>query len=160
MEKNRNYSTRGFYTRKAIKETFAKCYTHTEFSQITVNEICVKVPISRNTFYMYFENLHAVLDEIEDDLIDGFLKIYEEFVETDFSTYKRGDVLPVFYDTLFYIKLNMVYFRALIGIHPDTCFLERWKKIIRDSFRERWEKDKIKYRNQELMLSMIASSAV
>jgi AcrR family transcriptional regulator len=151
---------RGLYTRQAIKESFAKCYTKTEFSKITVNEICKRIPVSRNTFYMYFEDINAVLDEIEDDLINGFLTIYDEFIDTNFSDYQLGDSLPIFDDTLFYIKLNMLYFRALIGKSPDYCFVERWKKIIRDSFRERWEKDNIKYKNQELVLEMTASSAL
>lgn len=160
MSKINKVPQRGFYIRQAIKDTLVEFNVHTDISKITISEICKNVPIARTTFYYYYQDLHEVLDEIEDDLIAGFYTVYKEYLITDFSQYKPGDNLPILEDTLFYIKLNMKYFKALLGPHPDYGFIERWKKIIRDAFKEKWVKEGIEYKNMDLVLHMLASSAV
>ena len=91
---------KGFYTREAIKREYAELCCKLKTHHVPVKELCSSIPISRNTFYMYFADIASVADEIEEDLINGFLTIYDEFSDTDFSSYQRGEVLPICLDTL------------------------------------------------------------
>lgn len=151
---------KGFYTREAIKREYAELCCKLKTHHVPVKELCSSIPISRNTFYMYFADIASVADEIEEELINGFLTIYDEFSDTDFSSYQRGEVLPICLDTLLFIKMNSVYFRAFAGKIPDYCFIENWKKIIIDSFKDRWEKQNVHYENEDFVLETTAMSVI
>jgi AcrR family transcriptional regulator len=52
------------FTKKAIVDTFVELLNEKPFSQITVKEITERCEINHNTFYYYFEDIYAVIDEI------------------------------------------------------------------------------------------------
>lgn len=46
-------------TREAIQNEFLKEYSDKEFSRITVKELCAMTPVTRTTFYSYYQNTAA-----------------------------------------------------------------------------------------------------
>lgn len=116
--------------------------------------------MARTTFYNYYQNTIEIRSEIENEIINGFLLIYKEFSDTDFSKFKIGETVPILEETLFYIKSNFKIFKAFLGKYPNYVFISKWKKIIKDSFRKIWSKEKIEFSNVELMLEMTASAII
>lgn len=53
--------------RETIKESFWKLYRDRPFEKISVKEVCEGANINKTTFYYHFQDLRAVLDEIEED---------------------------------------------------------------------------------------------
>lgn len=53
--------------RETIKESFWRLYRDRPFEKISVKEVCEGVNINKTTFYYHFQDLRAVLDEIEED---------------------------------------------------------------------------------------------
>jgi len=65
----RKTDRRTLYTCKVIKEAVLELLSEKDFYQITVTDICKKAEISRGTFYLHFENISQVVDELIDDVL-------------------------------------------------------------------------------------------
>ena len=60
------------FTRKAIKEAFLKLLNQRPLSQITVKDIVEDCGINRNSFYYHFEDLPALVEELETPTLEGY----------------------------------------------------------------------------------------
>lgn len=52
------------FTKKAIFDAFIKLITERPFDKITVKDIVTECGVNRNTFYYYFEDIYALVDEL------------------------------------------------------------------------------------------------
>lgn len=62
----------------AIKHAFWDLLFHEEFSSITIQQIITKANVNRATLYKYYANKFALLDSVEDDLINEFEQTTEK----------------------------------------------------------------------------------
>lgn len=82
MEKNeRAVDRRVIKTKRAIRSAFAQLLSEKDINDITVSDIAAAADINRKTFYNYYAGIHAVLDEIENDVVRRF---DEALTEVDF----------------------------------------------------------------------------
>lgn len=56
-------------TKRAIHMAFAGLLSEKEINDITVRDIPDRADINRKTFYNYYSGVHAVLDEIENEVV-------------------------------------------------------------------------------------------
>ncbi len=56
-------------TKRAIHRAFASLLSEKEINDITVRDIADLADINRKTFYNYYAGVHAVLDELENEVI-------------------------------------------------------------------------------------------
>ena len=68
-EKTRKQDCRTRYTRQTIKETFLELLKQKNFTKITVTEICKISEINRGTFYLHYYDIHDVLEDILNDIV-------------------------------------------------------------------------------------------
>ncbi len=61
-------------TERAIREAFAALLRKKELSRITVNEICDKAQISRNTFYSHYADKYLLIEQMTADFIQELMK--------------------------------------------------------------------------------------
>ena len=61
--------------KEAIKSRFMKEYAGKCFSDITVKGLCAATPVARTTFYSHYSNTDDVRCEVEDELIEGLIRI-------------------------------------------------------------------------------------
>ncbi len=149
-------------TRELIRKVFAQSYLKGGLRGITVKQICMQTPIARTTFYFYYDDLYAVLDEIIEYMIDGIYQINESFRYFDFSDYRKGKKEKAklhLKETLDFIQSNHLYFLALVN-NSENTFIFRWKQIIKRHFREKYQEEHIHTNNLELVLEMIASELI
>ena len=52
------------FTKKAIMDAFIELIFERAFDKITVKDIVTRCGVNRNTFYYYFEDIYALVDEI------------------------------------------------------------------------------------------------
>ena len=82
------------FTKKAIMETFLYLVEKKPLEKITVRDLVDECGVNRNTFYYYFQDIYAVLEEYCDISIDslskektpeallcGLLRMSEEFTK-------------------------------------------------------------------------------
>lgn len=65
-------------TKKAIRNAFARLLTEKDVNDITVSDVALYADINRKTFYNYYAGIYEVIDEIENDVINGAEEIMGE----------------------------------------------------------------------------------
>ncbi|MDD6994780.1 MAG: hypothetical protein SPH68_07090 [Candidatus Borkfalkiaceae bacterium] len=63
-------------TKRNIKETFIKLLNAKAFEKISVTELCEKGCVGRITFYTYYDDKYALVDEMMDDYMQEALDNY------------------------------------------------------------------------------------
>lgn len=74
------------YTRQALKSALLKLLEDKPINKITVKEVCQAAELNRATFYLHFPDCYALLEQIENDLIEDYvasLKYLRSFDVTD-----------------------------------------------------------------------------
>ncbi|MQS76076.1 TetR/AcrR family transcriptional regulator [Companilactobacillus halodurans] len=69
MKNKRKTDRRTVYTINAIKKAFLKLIEQNSYSQINVTSLCREAEITRSTFYLHFDNLTDVLNEVLDEAL-------------------------------------------------------------------------------------------
>lgn len=143
-------------TKSAIKRQLMREYVKKDFSFITVKEICMKTPVARTTFYSYYNNLSEVLEEIEDDIISGLMKITDEI-----SCGKLPDMDFIIYMDAIedYIIKNKNYIKAFLVTQPNYHFIRKWKDAIKLNFSKRYP-SKVNAKNYDAISEIISSSLI
>ena len=76
-------------TKRAIYNAFVELLSEKEINHITITDISKKADINRKTFYNYYSDIYEVMEEIENMMVDTFIKRLDtiEFTNmTDFLT--------------------------------------------------------------------------
>ena len=62
--KTRKTDRRTLYTRNVIKDALLEALNEKNFEQITVTDVCRRAEITRATYYLHYQSLTEVLDEL------------------------------------------------------------------------------------------------
>ena len=100
----RKIDRRTLYTLSVIKDAFLELLKNTSFSKINVTAVCKQADITRATFYLHYQDIYAVLDEV----LDEALQISESTgtVEQMISMIQQAGQEP---DTETYLKENYAF---------------------------------------------------
>lgn len=60
------------YTQKLLKESLLKLLKKKPINKITVKEVCELAELNRATFYTHYSDCFALLESIEDELVEAF----------------------------------------------------------------------------------------
>lgn len=113
------------WIRKAFTELIAE---KKDIEKITVSELAERADISKTTFYYHYEDIYAVAEEFENELIDSLTESLAEFGKesspeaADFRLYARGIIS--------FLKENEESYRIVMGASSPRLFAEKFKKII------------------------------
>ena len=62
------------YTQMVLKQSFLELLKEKPVSRITVKEVCALAQLNRATFYAHYSDCFALMESIENELIDAFEK--------------------------------------------------------------------------------------
>ena len=65
------------YTQRVLKESFLTLLREKPVNRITVKEVCELAELNRATFYTHYSDCFALLESIEQELIDAFRQSLE-----------------------------------------------------------------------------------
>ena len=65
-------------TKKNIRQAFLRLLAEKNISQITIKELSDLADINRKTFYMYYSNIEEILFELEDELVQKLVLVFEK----------------------------------------------------------------------------------
>ena len=72
-------------TRKAIRDAFCAMIMEMDYQDITIKELTRRAMINRNTFYLHYESMDALLRELQEEIAG-------EFIEKQVSYTKMADI--------------------------------------------------------------------
>lgn len=111
-------------TKNRIQQGLLKCMAEKPFREIYSRDVIAKAEISSRTFYHYYSNKNEVLDDTEDELIQGLKKAMEadrkdirklDHLATNEEIIERFET--AFRETVDYWILNRTTFLTLSLIH-------------------------------------------
>ena len=113
-----------------IKEAFWSLYEHKPLSDITVKQITNVADFNRGTFYLYFDNIRQVLDQIEDDLIEDMVGDRDANSMLSFLLVQRplDEELEGLSSIFFEHQRHLV---VLFGDNGDPAFSRKLKEAIK-----------------------------
>ncbi|MBQ9868941.1 MAG: TetR/AcrR family transcriptional regulator [Ruminococcus sp.] len=60
-------------TRKAIRDAFNELITEMDYEDITIKELTTRAMINRNTFYLHYDSIDALMQELQDETVEHFI---------------------------------------------------------------------------------------
>lgn len=61
-------------TRKLIRDSFQEMIAEMDYKDITIKELTGRARINRKTFYLHYPNLDALLEELQQEIIENYTK--------------------------------------------------------------------------------------
>lgn len=116
-------------TKKALKESLMALLKKKDFDSVKITEICENALVSRNTFYNYYADKYALLEDCFADYEDKFLSLFDERqkknntghdMEKSFvnliDTFLDTESIPDSISVLSSFDLAAMYYRAIMDI--------------------------------------------
>ena len=111
-------------TREKLIQSFWRFYCEKQIEHITIKEITDHAGYHRSTFYKYFVDIYAVLNQVEEALLEDL----KEQVLSSLENGPNGDItqkLANVYET------KGDYFGTLLGENGDPYFSQKMKAVMR-----------------------------
>lgn len=66
-------------TKKLLKDNFKEMFLEMDYEKITVKELCEKAMINRRTFYLHYESIDDILNEVLTEMAKSFLEYTKDY---------------------------------------------------------------------------------
>lgn len=122
-------------TRKQLRECLATLLKEKKLQDITVKELTDVADINRGTFYLHYKDIYSLLESIEDEMFEEFVKIINSH-DNQKNMHMKFSLLL---DDLFeYIGQNTDLVRILLGPNGDSNFFSKLKDTVRITVCSLW----------------------
>lgn len=115
-------------TKKLLKEGLTELITEKSIKKITVRELSDLVEINRGTFYLHYNDIYDLVEQIENELFEEFEAIIFNYSAKDIS----NDAYSIFSDACHFLEDNRKICSALLGDNGDINFVMKLRKVISD----------------------------
>ena len=61
-------------TRKAIRDTFCEMIAEMDYEEITIKELSQRAMINRNTFYLHYDSIATLMQDLQNEIISNFIE--------------------------------------------------------------------------------------
>ena len=112
-------------SKRLIRQAFVELLQEKELEKITVTDIITRADINRGTFYAHYQDTQAVIEQIENEIIEKMLEFLGEFRYQNFFQ----NPLPLLLKISRYLEEDLEFYRILINSHGSEQFLIKLKNI-------------------------------
>ncbi|BDR52909.1 hypothetical protein KIM372_08160 [Bombiscardovia nodaiensis] len=115
-----------------MEDAFWQLYEKEPIEKITIKQVTDLAGYNRATFYLYYQNLYDLRDQIEDSLLEE----REQFVDAHFTNQTPLETLRD--ETKAFLtrtQADAEYFKVLLGPHGDPAFVSRMNDFAKDTIR-------------------------
>lgn len=118
-------------SKRLIRQAFVELLKEKDLEKITVTNIITRANINRGTFYAHYQDVRAVIEQIENEIIDKMLEFLGEFRHKNFFQ----NPLPLLLKVSRYLEEDEDFYRILINSKGAIPFLEKIKRIFVEHMR-------------------------
>lgn len=101
---------------------------------IKVSHLVDSINLSRSTFYLYYDSVFSVLQDIEDTFFDGLESIANNFWSYPPNNHYLNEPHPIILKAMYYLRDYKEIAKVLWGPYGDQLFKVRCRKMIRHAF--------------------------
>lgn len=112
-------------SKRLIKETFLKLASKKDIDKITIKEITDACDLSRNTFYLHYQDIYAVLEESQKETI----QYLNEVLDNSERKHALNAPLPFLEEVAKTIEDNKRDYAILMNVKGADAFILKIKKI-------------------------------
>ncbi len=112
-------------SRRLIRQAFVELLQEKPLEKITVTDIITRADINRGTFYAHYQDTRAVIEQIENEIIDKMVEFLGEFRYKNFFE----NPLPLLLKISRYLEEDLEFYRILINSNGAEQFLIKLKNI-------------------------------
>lgn len=124
--------------------------------KISVRELIQVSHIARSTFYVYYQNIDELTEEVENYHILQLLHLNQHLMNPEI---KAEGYLQYYQETINYVEKHKNLFYAFLVVNLNNRFVQKWKSAIKYHLLER--KYGFHYKNNyQLVLEMAASEVI
>lgn len=120
-------SERTALTRAALIKAFWNLYKDKPITKITIKDVTDGAGFYRSTFYFYFSDIYSILEQIENDIIYEWEKVFSEVVVEE-NQEKLLEKIANFYE------VNGEFLSILLSSKGDPMFQHKLKNVMREKF--------------------------
>lgn len=124
-----NYDAARSKTINAIIQAFWTLYAEKDISKITVKDITEATGIHRATFYLYFDNVFAVLDAIKCDQLEKLKYVCSTYTSSDNDYADFLNAMRKLYDE------NETFLEPLLCQYRGNQFAAQYQQIMKCKLR-------------------------
>ena len=121
------------YTQMVLKQSFLKLLKEKPVNRITVKEVCALAQLNRATFYAHYSDCFALMESIENELIDAFEKSLRYVNSFDVTA-----LIEAIYDM---VDRNQAACRVLILGNTSSTVLMRMIALAKEDSIAYWRKE-------------------
>lgn len=116
-------------TKKWIRRAFTELMAEKkDIEKISVTELAERADISKTTFYYHYEDIYAVAEEFENELIDALSDALKEIGKG--AAAQPLNIEEYTHGIFSFLKANEESYRMVMGASSPRLFLDKLKKII------------------------------
>ena len=71
-------------TKKAFEQSFVSLAKEMPLNKITVKQICERAEMSRNAFYFHYDDINALITDIEDGMVSDIIAMFDHISDVGF----------------------------------------------------------------------------
>ena len=119
--------------KERIREQVLLALKNTDIHKVQVKSIVEAAGISRSTFYLYYDSVYSVLQDIEDEYFDGLRKANAFFWHYPLRKEYMSQPHPIFLNILGYLREHREVSNILRGPYGDVVFQIQCRKVLSQS---------------------------
>ena len=116
-------------TKKLLTDAFIELLTQKKLNEITIKELCEKADVNRGTFYLHYQDIYDLKQQIEADICTELAKLIMPL-----SNVRELDSYQLFYSLFSFTKKNAGLFNALLGPNGDIAFMTHLKNLFKEYY--------------------------
>lgn len=141
---------------KALFDGLIQLWKREPIYKISVKELTQVSNIARSTFYVYYQNIDELIEDVENYHIFQLIHLNEHLRDPEI---KSEEYLLYYQETIDYVQKHKNLFYAFLIANINNRFIRKWKDAIKYHLLER------EYRlhntnNCHLILEMVASEVI
>lgn len=135
QEKNAKKLTR---VERLIRNAFADLLEEKDFASIKVTDIIQKAEVSRSAFYSHYEDKYDLIDQIERELLQGFVDRMQQIriAGLEYSSHSQEDEVSGSLESAYfqYIAQEKRWWELFMTGRGRSDFVQRFTHVIYDQF--------------------------
>ena len=96
-------------------------------------DICREAPAVCSTFYLYYDSVDMLKDDIENAEMYEIVRHTDAVVDVPLEV----DMMSFLRDTIAYIRTKQAFYYAFLVHEPNADFIAKWKNAIKEHIRKR-----------------------
>jgi len=122
-------------TKRMIRDALTLLMEEKGFEAITVRDLTERADINRGTFYLHYEDKYDLLEQCEEEIINGIKKLALKINPKDALSFDgQKEPFPFIVYLFEYFHENSSFMKAALGPNGDAAFQEKLKELIKNTF--------------------------